>query len=134
MALQAQEREPYFIRWQGKMSYINEALKKAQRDKDAGYSGYMHSIKKSGGKNSLFDKKFIFSITIILSLTVLLFYSMLGGRAGHDIDINTETSVDIPVSKNQNTINKIPLIGSDNLQIKATAEQGKNHLNKTVET
>ena len=133
MAPQAPEREPFFIRWQGKMSYINEALKKAQRDKDAGYPGYMHSIKKSGSKNSLFDKKFIFSIVVILSLTVLLFYSMLGGRAEHDIGNNKETSVDIPVSKNQNTVKNMPVIERDNLPRGDTTEQENNSFNKKDE-
>jgi tetratricopeptide (TPR) repeat protein len=49
MVWQGQEPRPFYIRWQNKMSYINQALKKAQKDKDAGRIGYIRSIGRTGG-------------------------------------------------------------------------------------
>jgi tetratricopeptide (TPR) repeat protein len=112
------------------MSYINEALKKAQKDKDAGYSGYMHSIKKSGRTKRSLDKKFTFLSFIFLLLIAFLLYIMFGGRAGQDIKNNMETPADTSVSKGQDTkINKSET-DSKNLAIKDTTEQDSNDLKK----
>lgn len=79
------------------MSYINEALKKAQKDKDANHMGYIRSIGKLGIKRS-FDKRFIYLFFVIFLLVVSLIYSKLGKQAEQGPDIARGTISDMPAA------------------------------------
>ncbi len=70
-----------YIRWQSKMSYINEALKKAQRDKDGGRKDYIHTIGRTAGLERSFRKKPVYIISIIILLALILIYSKSGRQA-----------------------------------------------------
>lgn len=130
MGLPAPEPGPFCIRWQSKMSYINEALKKAQKDKDTGRIGYMHSIGRSGSAERSFDMKFIFLIFIIILLLVFLIYLKFGGQAGQNTDKTRKISVDVPVSDKQYARSNIPVAENNNRPKKGIMEQDNNELNK----
>lgn len=77
------------------MSYINEALKKAQKDKDAGRIGYMRSIGKSGSTKRSFDIRIILLVSvIILFLLFFLYY-----RSWKQVSQDTKDTVEIIVHK-----------------------------------
>lgn len=60
------------------MSYINEALKKAQKDKDANHLRYIQSIGRSGRGKQIFDNKFLLLGLIIISLIIFASYFGFG--------------------------------------------------------
>ena len=64
------------------MSYINEALKKAQKNKDAGYIDYMRTIGKAGGTERFSDKKLIYIPLIIIFIFLILLYIKIGDPFG----------------------------------------------------
>jgi tetratricopeptide (TPR) repeat protein len=71
MALQGQGQRPFYIRWQNKMSYINQALKKAQKDKDAGHISYMRSIGRSGkSANRVSGRIYIYATMVVIILAL----------------------------------------------------------------
>ncbi|MGD9158752.1 MAG: tetratricopeptide repeat protein [Desulfobacteraceae bacterium] len=88
------------------MSYINEALKKAQKDKDASNMGYIRSIGKPGSMERSFDKKYIYLFLIIFLLVVLLIYSKFGKQTEQGPDIGRGTISDAPevIHKKKNNI------------------------------
>lgn len=76
------------------MSYINEALKKAQNEKDAKGSNYIQSLEASGGKTRSLNKWSIYYILIIIFiiLMVLLLKSWSGSFSSKEKDNNGNTS------------------------------------------
>ena len=69
MAWSARKPGPYYIKWWNKVSYINEALKKAQRDRDAKRIKHFGRMRYTG-KDKADKQKKLFGC-IILSLLVL---------------------------------------------------------------
>ena len=57
------------------MSYINEALKKAQKDKDTGYIKYRGVLAASGKGKGTFGNKAVYCSLLILLLILLVFIS-----------------------------------------------------------
>lgn len=55
------------------MSYINEALKKAQKEKDTRYSPYVGLLKNNYGRNKVFGNRWIFGLFLFLILILLVF-------------------------------------------------------------
>ena len=129
----APEPGPFCIRWQTKMSYINEALKKAQKDKDAERIGYMHSIGKSGRAKNSFDIRFIFLIFIIFLLLVLLIYPRFGNQAGQEIKNSAGESSEIPVPDKQNDKKNIPVIENQNRPKEDIIEKNSNDIIKITQ-
>ena len=99
----------FYIRWRNKMSYINEALKKAQKDKDANRMGYMRSVGKYGSIERSFDKRFLYLFLIIILLIGLLLYSKFGRHTEQALEIKKETIVDIPVANKDKKNNALPV-------------------------
>lgn len=89
------------------MSYINEALKKAQKDKDANRMGYMHSIGKSGNMERSFDKRYIYLSLIVILLAALLIYLKPGKQAVHDTEVRAETIIPKPAAVDDVKKNKV---------------------------
>ena len=104
----------FCIRWRNKMSYINEALKKAQRDKDAGQSGYIHSIGKSGSTERPFDKRYIYLIFIIILLIASLIYLRIGRQPGQTTVISGKITKAMPVSEDNRNNKTLPAIDKKN--------------------
>ena len=109
MELRAQEPGLFCIRWRNKMSYINEALKKAQKDKDANRMGYIRSIGKSGSIERSFDKKFLYLFFIIIVLVALLLYLNPDRKSKQDLDIKIETRVNMPAAADDKKNNTLPV-------------------------
>ena len=129
--LQAPEPGPFCTRWQSKMSYINEALKKAQKDKDSGRIGYMHSIGKSGSAERSIDMKYILLISIIILLLVFLVYLKFGGQVTQDTNVeNTgKASIKKSVPKKRYS-NNIQVKGEITPPKEDITEQDNNELEK----
>ena len=83
------------------MSYINEALKKAQKDKDAGRAGYMRAIGKPGGTKRSFDIRFILLISVIILLLLFFLYSWSKKQEHQSTEDAVETIVHNPVQNIQ---------------------------------
>lgn len=74
------------------MSYINEALKKAQKNKDARHIGYMRSIGKAGDAEGFFGKKLIFLTLLVIFIFASLLYYRFEYVSGEDPGIAPETA------------------------------------------
>ncbi len=108
--LQVPEPKPCYIRWQIKMSYINEALKKAQRDKDAGRTNYIRSIGKPGSMEHSFDKRAVYLFFIIILLVILLIYLKFGYQSEQGADISGEKTGNIQMAADDKSHNALPII------------------------
>jgi tetratricopeptide (TPR) repeat protein len=72
MASQAPGPGPCCIKWLNSMSYINEALKKAQELKDAGFTNYLSAPKSSdSGRGRFFAKMALFTLPVLILITIL---------------------------------------------------------------
>lgn len=109
MGLRAPEPERFYIRWQNRMSYINEALKKAQKDKDANHMSYMHSIGKYGSIKHSFDKRFFYLFFIIIILAALLIYYKFGRHEEPSLVNKKEIIVDMSTADNDKRNNGSPV-------------------------
>ncbi len=76
MVLQGQGQMPFYIRWQNEMSYINQALKKAQKEKDAGRIGYIRSIGGGGASTArVSGRQYIYAgLALIILVAGGIFY------------------------------------------------------------
>lgn len=93
------------------MSYINEALKKAQKNKDANHIGYIRSIGKAGGLERFFDKKFVYiTLVIILAILVLIYYRF--EKKTDEKQRVSRLTVDLPVQDNSGLNSKLPDTGN----------------------
>ena len=116
----------FYTRWQNKMSYINEALKKAQKDKDAVRRGYIYSIGKSGGTNRSFDKRFIYLSFIIILLAGLLIFLKLEKPSEQDHDTARESIGNIPEEVDDKNDNPLPVIDKQDQSIEDITEKANS--------
>ena len=79
------------------MSYINEALKKAQKEKDANHNGYMKSIGKSEKGKQRFNKGLLYSALTVILFIVLIIFLKSGGFFEQEKDKPLENDRDISV-------------------------------------
>ena len=79
MESRAQGQGPCYIRWQINMSYIIEALKKAQKEKDSHLIHYIGAIKGRSEQKGTLGRKILYFSILILLLILLVFvpYSWL---------------------------------------------------------
>jgi tetratricopeptide (TPR) repeat protein len=82
MGWQAQGQRPFYIRWQNSMSYINQALKKAQKDKDAGHISYIRSIGRSGSRSErVSGKRYLYAtLAVIILASGGIYYIIMGNN------------------------------------------------------
>ncbi len=73
------------------MSYINEALKKAQKEKDANQKGYMQSIGKSERGKQKFNKGILYSALIIIIVLASAIYLKSNGLFEQEKEEQLET-------------------------------------------
>lgn len=114
------------------MSYINEALKKAQKDKDAGRTGYMRSIGKSGSTQRFLDIRIILLFSVIILLLLFFLYYRSGRQAGKDTKDTVETIVHKPVPNKQKN-NRVQVRENINPPKKKRTAAENNNQNK-IET
>ena len=80
------------------MSYINEALKKAQKNKDARHIGYIHSLGKAGRAEYFFKKRYICLASIVILALLIFFYSRFEGLSGQDSRTTLKAGENMPLT------------------------------------
>lgn len=104
------------------MSYINEALKKAQKNKDAGHIDYMRTIGKAGGTERFFGKRFIYIPVIIIFIFLVLLYIKIGDPFGRKPESLRKTAEAVKATESSKKNKNLPVIGKKSSPVKKAAE------------
>ena len=104
------------------MSYINEALKKAQKNKDTRHADYVRSIGKEAGEKRFPGKKYLYFTLMVLCIFLFLSYSGFNGPSerdqGHD-----QNTVRVMQASESNQVNQnLPDMDKKGLMVNSVTE------------
>ena len=104
------------------MSYINEALKKAQKNKDAGHIDYMRTMGKAGGTERFSDKRLIYISVIIIFIFLILLYIKIGDPFGRKPESLRKTAEAVKATDSSQNNKNLPVISEKSSPVKKAAE------------
>lgn len=94
----------YFFRWQINMSTINEALQKAQKDREARYLKYSGILAASEKEKRFLDNRAIWWIFLLLILLAFTSYTWLDSKDQKQIKAPSKPKIPEKTSQNDNVI------------------------------
>ena len=104
------------------MSYINEALKKAQKNKDIRQADYIRSIGKASGEKRFPGKKYFYFFLMVLCIFLFLSYSGFEGPSERTPVVDRNTTREIPASESNKAHQSLPDMDKKDLVTSSVAE------------
>lgn len=122
MVSPVREQWLFFIKWLVRMSYINEALKKAQKEKDGKSISYIHLLETSVEKSWPFYRKAKYITLIIVFIIVLILsFELWSGFISTGEDSINERSFDQHLDNSKKDVIN-PLEKEDAIEIEQNQE------------